>query len=234
MKLCAFKPDGTRIWEFTFGPPVAVIYAPAPTIGSDGTIYAAASDRKLYALNPDGTQKWDAFTGTYSQSSPALGKDGMIYLSGDLTLFAFDSQGLKQWEFESDRFGAAGGITSIPHLVHGGIIYLGSGNGKFYAIKASADLAESAWPIFRRDGLQRARATGTAVQRLNWLTATAAGSTVKLTASLDPDRSYRLERSSDLQTWTTVTNLSSASGVAAFSDPIRWDTRERFYRLATP
>jgi len=235
-KLYALRPDGTRIWEFAFGSPVALTYASAPVIGSDGTIYAAANDHKLYAVNADGTKKWEALIGAYiySTSAAALGRDGMIYFSGDLALFAFDSEGVKRWEFVSDQFGAAGGITSIPNLIHPGIIYVGSGNGKFYAIKASAGLAETAWPISRRDNLQRARATGTVVRTMNALVATASGSSLNLAANFDPDRSYWLEASADLQSWTTVTNLSRASGEALLSDVIRSDVRQRFYRLATP
>ncbi|TMQ00154.1 MAG: PQQ-like beta-propeller repeat protein [Verrucomicrobia bacterium] len=235
-KLYALRPDGSKIWEFTFGSPVAFTYASAPVIGSDGTIYAAANDHKVYAVNPDGTKKWEALIGAYiySTSAAALGRDGMIYFSGDLSLFAFDSHGVKQWEFVSDQYGAAGGITSIPNLIHPGIIYVGSGNGKLYAVKASAGLAESAWPMSRRDGLQRARATGMVVRTLNSLAATASGSSLNLVANIDPDRSYRLQTSADLQTWATVTNLASASGVSVLSDAIRSDARQRFYRLVTP
>jgi len=69
---------------------------------------------------------------------------------------------------------------------------------------------------------------------MNSLAATASGSSLNLAANIDPDRSYRLEASADLQTWTTVTNFSSASGVSVLSDAIRSDARQRFYRLATP
>jgi outer membrane protein assembly factor BamB len=235
-KLYALRPDGTKIWEFAFGSPVVFTYASPPVIGPDGTIYSAANDHKLYAVNPDGTKKWEALIGafTYSTSAAALGRDGMIYFSGDLSLFAFDSHGAKQWEFVSDQYGVAGGITSIPNLVHPGIIYVGSGNGKFYAIKASDGLAESAWPASRRDSLQRAHATGNVVRILNSLALTASGSSLNLTASVEPERSFRLEASADLQTWTTITNISSASGETMLSDIIRSDVRQRFYRLATP
>ena len=30
----------------------------SPAIGPDGTIYQGCNDGRLYALNPDGTQKW--------------------------------------------------------------------------------------------------------------------------------------------------------------------------------
>jgi outer membrane protein assembly factor BamB len=121
--LYALTPAGKKKWSFQTG--AERTFASAPVIGSDGTIYAAANDHKVYAVNPDGTKKWEALIGayTYSTSAAALGRDGMIYFSGDLSLFAFDSQDVKQWEFVSDRYGVAGGITSIPNLIHPGIIY---------------------------------------------------------------------------------------------------------------
>ncbi len=51
----------------------------APVIAADGTIYAASYDKKLYAINPDGGQKW-VFAGKgYSQTSAAIGGDGAVY-----------------------------------------------------------------------------------------------------------------------------------------------------------
>ena len=35
----------------------------SPAIGADGTIYVGSDDGKLYAINPDGTQKWAFTTG---------------------------------------------------------------------------------------------------------------------------------------------------------------------------
>src|SRR5688572_1846057 len=54
-RLYALNADGTvrAGWPFVRqGPPFG-----SPAIGPDGTIYATF-DRELYALNPDGTQKW--------------------------------------------------------------------------------------------------------------------------------------------------------------------------------
>src|SRR5439155_25534499 len=125
------------------------------------------------------------------------------------------------------------GITSIPNLSHGAIIYVGSGNGKLYALKASDGLAESAWPASRRASLQRARATGSVVRRQNSLTVKATGAGSELSATLEPGRSYRLETSPDLQNWTTITNLASPSGVAQFRDVLAGGSGLRFYRLAS-
>jgi outer membrane protein assembly factor BamB len=233
-RLHAFRPDGTKVWEFAFDDGVALTYASAPVVGPDGTIYATSNDRKVYAVNPDGTKKWDAFTGAYSQSSPVLGRDGTLYSSGDLTLFAFDGAGVKQWEFQSDLYGTAGGITSIPNLSYGAILYVGSGNGNFYALKASEGLAESAWPAFRRDSYQSARATGTVVRRPNSISAKMTAEGLALAAALESGNTYRLESSADLKNWTTVTSLSSDSGVAKYIEPWEAGTAFRFYRLVSP
>ena len=45
----------------------------------------------LYALNPDGTQRW-FYPGVGSISSPAIGADGTIYI-GDDELFAIRPDG---------------------------------------------------------------------------------------------------------------------------------------------
>ncbi len=49
-------------------------------IGSDGTIYVASNDAKLYAINPDGTLNWTYTLGKVSYGSPAIGADGTIYI----------------------------------------------------------------------------------------------------------------------------------------------------------
>ena len=45
----------------------------SPAIGSDGTIYVGALDDNLYAINPDGSKKWEFKTGLHVYSSPAIG-----------------------------------------------------------------------------------------------------------------------------------------------------------------
>ena len=52
----------------------------SPAIGADGTIYVGGGDdRKLYAVNPNGTQKWAFTTTGNTTGSPAIGADGTIY-----------------------------------------------------------------------------------------------------------------------------------------------------------
>ena len=58
-------------------------------MGADGTIYVGSYDHHLYAVNPDGSQKWKFATGDFVASSPAVGADGTIYVgSYDHHLYA--------------------------------------------------------------------------------------------------------------------------------------------------
>ncbi len=66
----------------------------SPALGAAGTIYVGSYDNNLYALNPDGTEKWRFATGSYVYSSPVLGVDGTIYVgSQDNNLYAVGVQG---------------------------------------------------------------------------------------------------------------------------------------------
>ena len=113
-------------------PPATIDYS-SPAIGADGTIYVGSSDGNLYAINPDGTQKWVFPTGESDLSSPALGADGTIYVgSWDTNLYAINPDGTLQWAFATN-----GCIRSSPAFGADGTIYLGSWDGNFYAINAN-------------------------------------------------------------------------------------------------
>jgi len=50
-----------------------------PAIANDGTLYVSSYD-VLYALNPDGSEKWHYFPGTHLWNSPIIGPNQSIYL----------------------------------------------------------------------------------------------------------------------------------------------------------
>ena len=85
-----------------------------PTIARDGTIYVtqlsgADHPGHLYAINPDGTQKWVVdltTTGANSPPKPALAADGTVYIidHGENRLLALDpDNGRRKWQ--SDELG---------------------------------------------------------------------------------------------------------------------------------
>jgi|GEM_PF-1835821 outer membrane protein assembly factor BamB len=125
---CLFaQTPGTMKWVFTTGNDVSS----SPAIGSDGTIYVGSEDSKLYAINPNGTKKWEFLTGgSIYISSPSVGIDGTIYVgSSDNKVYAINPDGTKKWEFTT-----GGIIYSSPAVGFNGTVYIGSSDFKLYAI----------------------------------------------------------------------------------------------------
>lgn len=108
--------DGTQKWKFT----TALRVESSPVIGSDGTIYVGAQDYKLYALNPDGTQKWVRPISRPS-ASITIGPGGTIYVgSDDKNLYAINPDGTQKWAFPTE-----GWVYSSPAIGSDGTIYVG-------------------------------------------------------------------------------------------------------------
>lgn len=118
----------------------------SPAIGSDGTIYVSSFDNNLYALNPDGTEKWHFETGRKVHSSPAFGPNGTIYFGSlDNHLYALNPNGTVKWTFEVSNY-----FNASPVVGPKGIIYIGSYNNTFYAIKPDGSVK---WTFGTKDGV---------------------------------------------------------------------------------
>src|SRR5262245_66058983 len=77
-----------------------------------------------------GTLLWKFPTGDAIISSPAIGRDGTIYVgSADRNLYAFNPNGTLKWRFET-----AGAVHSSPAIGSDGTIYVGSRDERLYAI----------------------------------------------------------------------------------------------------
>jgi outer membrane protein assembly factor BamB len=101
-----------------------------PALGADGTVYIGSTDRKLYAVNPDGTQRWAFTTGGGIESSPALGADGTVYVGSiDRKLYAVNPDGTQRWVFTTGSY-----ISSSPAIGSDGTVYFGSYDNKLYAV----------------------------------------------------------------------------------------------------
>jgi outer membrane protein assembly factor BamB len=101
-----------------------------PAIGADGTIYVGSWDYNLYAVKPDGSEKWKFFAGN-PVPSPAISADGTIYVGSgnDRHLYAINPDGALKWKFTT---GVIQAIAS-PAIGPDGIIYFGSDDGNLYA-----------------------------------------------------------------------------------------------------
>lgn len=145
-KLYALTPDGRKMWEFQ----TERIYELGnnPAIGKDGTIFISGSSRlkdgtteylgtksPIYAINPDGTKKWELTLDGYNLCDLAIGQNGTIYLNAysRKTLYAINPDGSKKWEFRHENL-----VEEAPSIATDGTIYLGGQN--FYAINPDGTL----------------------------------------------------------------------------------------------
>lgn len=107
--LYAVDSGGSQQWRFYPELPEdqTASITDSPTIGDDGTIYVPIEialpmpiETRLYAVNPDGTEKWRYVPAQGSLSAAAIGPDGTIYVN-DTSLYALSpDNGSELWSFE--------------------------------------------------------------------------------------------------------------------------------------
>jgi outer membrane protein assembly factor BamB len=176
-RLYAVTPAGIKKWDHMTNGPIDA----SPSLGADGTIYFA-SDRSFYALRPDDggeRERWKIDIRTGSISSAAIRGDGtIIFGADDGVVRAFDPNGGKKWEFNTET-GQGNLIESSPIVALDGSIYIGSFDGHLYKINGNGSplSALSSWPAFRRDvrHTAQARASNAAGQLANISTRAQAG-----------------------------------------------------------
>jgi outer membrane protein assembly factor BamB len=91
-------------------------------IDNDGVLYFGDFDWYFYAVNPDGSLKWEYKTGGPIWSTPAIGEDGTVYIgSYDAKIYAFNPDGTVIWKRST-----GGSISSSPVIAQDGTIYFGT------------------------------------------------------------------------------------------------------------
>lgn len=227
-RLFALNHRGEIDWEFTCGPITAVANPSFPAVARDGTIYLATPDSFFYAIRPDGTLKWKV-PATRSQSAALLSDDERIYLnsSWDFALRCYDLNGALLWQqaFGAGPNSASGLMSSFP-VLQGGIIYVGSGNGNVYAVRASGELEKGAWPAYGRDPLH----TGRDPQRAIAAMTDVPSGKQDLRLGLEIGRTYVIQGSSNLRDWQDCTNFVSTTNALTLPRI----GNHLYYRLALP
>lgn len=139
--LHAVNPDGSKKWVFNARKNKGWyrgLEGGPPAVGTDGTIYYAAggeytlhtmADREtsLFAINPDGSYKWDFMLLEdkvfFSEFAPTIGPDGKIFMNnGDSyvdLLYAINPDGTKAWEFHTGQ-----NTTTSAVIGHDSTIYV--------------------------------------------------------------------------------------------------------------
>ena len=117
--------QGNVLWHFQTGMSIDG----NAVVDEDGVIYVASRDSKLYAIYPDGTEKWTYTTNNSITSAPALGADGTVYITDTNTIYAIGSDGIL-----IDSLGSIGNVQNkSPAIGSDGTIYVVSSND-VYAI----------------------------------------------------------------------------------------------------
>jgi outer membrane protein assembly factor BamB len=138
-KLFAVASNGTKMWDFSFG---SSVRDAAPSIARDGTIYIGSDDHNVYAIRPDGTQRWAFKTSDVvglARSMPAIGNDGTVYVgtgnpyigTGQGSLYAINPDGTQKWVLSSSS--TAGGWSPVA-ISKDGAIYSAAYDGKLHAL----------------------------------------------------------------------------------------------------
>jgi outer membrane protein assembly factor BamB len=140
--LYAIDSDGREKWRFRTGGEVR-----SPSIGADGTVYFAndrivqlgateitiLADSKLYALNPDGTERWSVVLEGDVWAGPAIGFDGKLHMGSEEWIYAFDPGGSLLRKYAPETI-------HTPVVAGDGTVYLGLGR-LVYALDSAGKLS---------------------------------------------------------------------------------------------
>jgi outer membrane protein assembly factor BamB len=123
----------TPLWRFYTG----ASSAGTPAVASDGTIYVQGADSLMYAVNPDGSEKWVGTIGRgLNWTAPLTALDGTVYAPCyDGTLWALSPSGAFKWKYET------GGRLTSAALGADGMVYVGSEDRYVYAVTPTCSLA---------------------------------------------------------------------------------------------
>jgi hypothetical protein len=110
----------TVLWTTALGGTVSGLFP--LTVGLDGVIYLTNANN-FYAINPDGTVKWNPAVANVSTSTPTLSPDESVaYIIdrvGNLRAY-YTSDGSSYWNYQ---YGATTGMLENPAVGSDGIIY---------------------------------------------------------------------------------------------------------------
>jgi outer membrane protein assembly factor BamB len=115
-------------------------------------------------------EKWKADLGSLTYSSPAISKDGTIYIgSGDDYLYAINPNGTMKWRYKTDH-----NVHSSPAIAEDGTIYVGSNDCYLYAFYPNGTLkwktSVGGWcssPVIANDGTIYVGSTNGRIHAIN-------------------------------------------------------------------
>ena len=151
------------VWTFETKKPINN----EPIIGVDGTIYVVSYYGPIYALQPDGSVKWQFEIGGSGNpgftTSPVISANSIIYVAGAMelgegasALYAINKDGKLEWKYVLSKMGY-NYVYSSPALSSDGTIYVGTMEDTLYAINQKGTLK---WKYGIADPIASAPAIG--------------------------------------------------------------------------
>jgi outer membrane protein assembly factor BamB len=109
-------------------------------VGPDSTLYVGSTyGRSIYAINPDGTVRWQLATGNWQRGSPAM-RDGTIYVGSDGGVFyALTPDGNQMWTYPMNA-GYISQVVGSAAIGTDGTIYQGADDFYLYALSPTGGL----------------------------------------------------------------------------------------------
>jgi outer membrane protein assembly factor BamB len=128
-------PEPDSEWSFPTGAAVRSTPALDP---NDGTIYVGSDSGRLFAINPNGSEKW-RFPNLGAigaiRTAPIIDSNGTIYFgSDDGRLYAINADGTERWRFPVQSEPPIGEVRSSPAIGSDDSIYFGSNDNKLNAV----------------------------------------------------------------------------------------------------
>ena len=139
-----------------------------------------------------------------------------------LAIWSQAQAGAKLWEFATGA-----DILSSPAVARDGTVYVGSGDGRLYALGGASGLAVSSWPMFRKNH----RHTAKYFPKPNLTPKPGGDGLTQLVLSGEPGQNYEIEASSDLRDWRWLGSFLSLSSATNVVDLGSGAVDKRFYRV---
>jgi hypothetical protein len=122
----AYYPNGTLKWTLDVGG--EKMFTGYPTIDSNGTIFVGTSDGYLFAINPDGTIKWNYFINANVRTSSVDNKGNIYFTSRNKRVYCLNSNGTLKWKSSEISI-----FDDCPIIDDDGTIYLAPRTDWLYA-----------------------------------------------------------------------------------------------------
>jgi hypothetical protein len=227
--LCAINSQGALLWSSSgdypdFGPASAAI-------GADGAVFCTAWQAGcLSAFETNGIQRWSTLCYNFGTNTgpvtPAIDSTGNLYYTASNSIIALSSNGTVKWTIYDGSAPQVGGTS--PVIGPDGTIFATLGS-KLYAIAGTNALANSSWPMAGHDP----RHTGSAERPYFKNPRPQSDGTFAFSFYGHLGRNYSVQTSTNLTTWTPLTNFPVTNIPMDVSDPSATDSPTRFYRAVS-